>query len=58
MHSNKDSKAQLEKLGKHKTSGVTSGCLYINKPIDVDQGVFEVLIEKSFQYMKKMNNVK
>jgi hypothetical protein len=55
MHGNEDSKALLEKLGKHKASGGMGGCLYINKLADVDQKVLAVLIEKSFQHMKKMN---
>ena len=44
----------LERLGKHKKSG---GCLYINKLSDVDQTILPKLIEKSFQHMKKTNNV-
>ena len=55
IHGNKDSTALLEKLGKHKTSRGIDGCLYINKLADVDLTVLATLIEKSFQYMKKMN---
>jgi hypothetical protein len=55
MHGNNDSTALLEKLGKHKTSGGMGGCLYVNKLADVDCAVLETLVEKSFQYMKKMN---
>ncbi len=58
MHGNQDSTALLEKLGKHKTSGGMGGCLYINKLADVDQKVLATLIEKSFLYMKKTNNIK
>jgi hypothetical protein len=57
MHGNNDSTALLEKLGKHKRSGGIGGCLYINKLTDVDQTVLEKLIEKSFQFMKKTNNL-
>jgi len=39
----------LSELGKHKTS---VGCLYINKLADVDLGVLEKLIKKSFAAMK------
>lgn len=39
----------LKKLGKHKTS---VGCLYINKLPDVDLGVLEELVKKSFLEMK------
>lgn len=52
MAGNKDNTKVLEKLGKHKTS---VGCLYINKLSDVDLKVLTVLIENSFQYMKKTN---
>jgi hypothetical protein len=41
----------LKKLGKHKISG--GSCLYINKLSDVDMGVLEQLIKKSFLLMKK-----
>jgi hypothetical protein len=58
MHGNGDSSALLKNLGKHKTSGGTGGCLYINKLSDVDQTVLAKLIENSFQYMKKTTNVK
>ncbi len=44
----------LAKLGKHKT---TVGCLYINKLADVDMGVLEKIIKKSFADMKKKNNI-
>ncbi len=57
MHGNNDSTVLLEKLGKHKTSGGMGGCLYINKLANIDQTVLSKLIEKSFQYMKKTNNV-
>ncbi len=40
----------LADLGKHKTS---VGCLYINKLSDVDRGVLEKLIDKSYEQMKK-----
>ncbi len=42
----------LERLGKHKTG---MGCLYINKLADVDRGVLEDLIKKSYTHMKKEN---
>lgn len=42
----------LEKLGKHKTS---KGCLYINKLADVDMAILEIIIEKSYQYMKQQH---
>ena len=42
----------LERLGKHKTG---MGCLYINKLDDVDIGVLEELIKKSYAHMKKEN---
>jgi hypothetical protein len=58
MHGNNDSTALLKKLGKHKTSGGMGGCLYINKLMEVDPMILATLIEKSFQYMKKMNNLK
>jgi hypothetical protein len=58
MHGNNDSSALLQKLGKHKTSGGMGGCLYINKISDVDQVVLSALIKKSFDYMKKTNNIK
>jgi hypothetical protein len=45
-----DYKDLLKKLGKHKTS---KGCLYINKLADVDMGILEQLIKKSFLAMKK-----
>jgi hypothetical protein len=44
----------LKKLGKAKTS---VGCLYINKLSDVDQGVLEEMIERSYKEMKKNHNV-
>jgi len=54
LHGNEDSKALLEKLGKHKTSGGSmGGCLYINKLSDVDQNVLETLIKNSF-HSKRM----
>ena len=40
----------LADIGKHKTS---KGCLYINKLADVDLGVLEKLIKKSFMDMKQ-----
>ncbi len=43
----------LANLGKHKTS---KGCLYINKLAEVDLGVLEKLIERSFTAMKKKYN--
>jgi len=51
MAGNKDN-PELEKLGKHKTSG---GCLYINKLSAVDETILSKLIEKSYHYMKKTN---
>jgi hypothetical protein len=57
MHGNQDSLALLEKLGKHKTSGGMGGCLYINKLADIDQPTLATLIKKSYQYMKKTNNI-
>ena len=39
----------LGDLGKHKTS---VGCLYINKLADVDLGILEKLIKRSFSAMK------
>jgi hypothetical protein len=53
LHGNSNSKALLEKLGKHKTSGGIGGCLYINKLSDVDKTILEKLITKSFEHMKK-----
>lgn len=53
MAGNKDSVDLLGKLGKHKTS---VGCLYINKLSDVNMGVLRKLIQKSYEYMKKVNN--
>lgn len=43
----------LGKLGKHKTS---VGCLYINKLADVDMGVLEQLVKKSYEDSKKQYN--
>ncbi len=40
----------LQNLGKHKTS---KGCLYINRLEDVDEGILEELIKKSYLAMKK-----
>ncbi len=57
LHGN-NGNALLEKLGKHKVSGGIGGCLYINKLEDVDQIVLAKLIETSYQYMKKTNNIK
>lgn len=45
----------LNKLGKHTTS---VGCLYIKRLSDVDLNVLNELIERSFQDMKKMHEVK
>jgi hypothetical protein len=42
----------LKRLGKHKTG---AGCLYINKLEDVDTGVLEELIKRSYTHMKKEN---
>ncbi len=42
----------LQRLGKHKTGG---GCLYINKLADIELGVLEELIKKSYNHMKKEN---
>lgn len=49
-----DQEDLLKDLGKHKTS---VGCLYINKLADVDLGVLEKIIKKSFEDMKKKNNM-
>lgn len=43
----------LKKLGKHKTS---VGCLYINKLADVDLGVLEEIVKKSYVICKKKLN--
>ena len=43
-------KAQLEKLGKHKTS---KACLYIKSLDDVDQKILKEMIVNSVNYMKK-----
>ena len=43
----------LKKLGKHKTS---VGCLYINRLDDVDMGVLEELVNRSFLEMKEKNS--
>jgi hypothetical protein len=40
-----DYEALLARLGKHKTS---KACLYINKLADVDQGVLEEIVRKSW----------
>ena len=40
----------LQKLGKHKTG---KGCLYIKKLEDINPGILETLIKKSFVFMKK-----
>ncbi len=58
MHGNNESSALLEKLGKHKTSGGIGGCLYVNNLTDIDQVILATLIEKSFQFMKKTNDIK
>ncbi|HSX30507.1 MAG TPA: DUF1801 domain-containing protein [Candidatus Saccharimonadales bacterium] len=42
----------LKRLGKHKTG---MGCVYINKLDDVDRGVLEELIQKSYTHMKQEN---
>jgi len=44
-----DSKALLEKLGKHTTG---KGCLYIKKLVDVDQQVLQAMIAKSLAAMR------
>jgi hypothetical protein len=54
LHGNNDN-PELEKLGKHKTSGGIGGCLYINKLSDIDEKVLEKLIKHSYDYMKKKN---
>ncbi len=41
----------LGKLGKHKIS--SGSCLYINKLADIDLGVLETLVERSYKDMKK-----
>lgn len=43
--------ALLDKLGKHKKG---KGCLYINKLADVDRGVLEKLIDKTYVESKKL----
>lgn len=53
MAGNKDNTDLLNKLGKHKTS---VGCVYINKLSDVDAEVLRKLIQRSYEYMKKINN--
>lgn len=50
MHGNEASHELFSKLGKHKTSGGMSGCLYINKLSDVDVKVLEKIIKKSFEF--------
>jgi len=54
MAGNADNVKLLEKLGKHKTSG---GCLYINKLSDVNGTVLSELIENSFKYMQKIQQL-
>lgn len=49
MHGNQDSKDLFDNLGKYKTSGGMSGCLYINKLSDVDQKILAEIIKKSFK---------
>ncbi len=49
----KDYQDLIKDLGKHKTS---VGCLYINKLTDVDLGVLEELIKKSYLAMKEKYN--
>lgn len=41
----------LDKLGKHKTS---KGCLYINKLSDIDEGVLEKIIGRSYKESKRL----
>lgn len=48
-------KAQLEKLGKHKTS---KACLYIKSLNDVDQKILKEMIVNSVNYVKKTYPVK
>ncbi len=43
----------LKDLGKYKTS---VGCLYVNKLADVDMGVLEKLVKKSYLAMKAKHN--
>ena len=43
-----ESKALLDKLGKHKTG---AGCLYINKLFDVDVTVLQAMIAVSYPYV-------
>lgn len=43
-----ESKALLERLGKHKTG---AGCLYVNKLADIDSDVLENMVELSFPYV-------
>ncbi|HTE57904.1 MAG TPA: DUF1801 domain-containing protein [Verrucomicrobiae bacterium] len=50
MHGFDDYADLLQGLGKHKTS---KGCLYINKLEDIDQGILEDLIKRSFLAMKE-----
>ena len=44
-----ETKALLEKLGKHKTG---KGCLYLNKLSDVNTDVLKKIIKTGFDYMK------
>lgn len=45
----------MKKLGKFKTG---KSCLYLNKLDDVDEGVLEMLIERSVKVMQKRYNAK
>lgn len=53
MYEKGDYSDLLEKLGKHKSS---VSCLYINKLADVDMGVLEKIIKKSYIDSKKRYN--
>src|SRR5687768_15482188 len=44
----------LSKLGKHK---VSKSCLYINRLSDIDSGILEELIGRSYMDMKKVNGL-
>ncbi len=52
MHGLENEGDLLKSLGKYKTG---MGCMYINKLADVDRGVLEELIKKSYTHMKKEN---
>jgi Domain of unknown function (DU1801) len=45
----------LARLGKHKAG---KGCLYVKQLADIDLGILETLIDKSFNFMKKKHTGK